>query len=97
MDPMWGVIYGSLIGGLLLELYRLAKAHRVNWESKGYAITSIVLGLMVIIPFISVPGLVLGIISFRKTKWKKLSLTGIILCFIVSLFYGLIIFGKYAH
>jgi len=94
---MWGVIYGTLIGGFLLELYRLAKGHAVKRESKGYAIASIVMGLLIFIPFISVPGLVLGIISFRKTKWKKLSLVGIIICSIVSLFYSLILFAKYSR
>ena len=97
MEPMWGVIYGSLIGGLILELIRLAKGHIIKKESKAYAITSIVCGFMIIIPFISIPGLVLGVISFRKTKWKKLSMTGIITCSLATILYGLVLLGKYSH
>jgi len=97
MDPMWGVIYGLLLGGLVLELSRLARGHRIKKESKGYAVTSIVFGLMLFIPLLSIPGLVLGIISFRKTEWKKLSLAGITLCSIASLFYALLLLGRYAR
>ncbi len=90
MEPEWGVIIGLGIGGIIRELYLLLKVSTSddNDEQRGgkkTAITSIVLGLLVIIPFVSVFGLIFGIYSFRKGGYKKLAIFGIILSLLASI------------
>lgn len=90
MEPEWGVIIGIGIGGIIRELYLLFKVSTSDDDTKTKggkktAITSIVLGLLVIIPFLSLIGLILGIYSFRKGGYKKLAILGIILSLLASI------------
>jgi len=94
MDPSWGVIIGSAIGTLVLTIVSVIKGMDVKHETKGYAIASIILGSLFIIPFVCFVGLLLGVISYRKTEWKKLSIVGIVISGIFSLMYFLLILAK---
>lgn len=94
MDPSWGVIIGSAIGTLILTIISIIKGMDVKRESKGYAIASIILGSLFIIPFICFVGLILGWISYKKTEWRKLSIVGIVISGIFSLMYFFLIISK---
>lgn len=94
MEPFWGVIIGTAIGGLILEIGYIIKGHTINSETRGYAVASIILGLLVIIPFGSFIGLILGIASYQKTKWRKLSVVGIVICSIATLLWALLILDR---
>jgi len=94
MEPMWGIVIGAAVGGLVYQLIALYKERSKNRETKGYAIASILLGLCIVIPFISLIGLLLGISSYRRTPWKKLSLLGIVICSLASVLWALIFIGK---
>ncbi|MCK4666095.1 hypothetical protein KAU33_05075 [Candidatus Dependentiae bacterium] len=95
MEPFWGVVIGSAIGALIIELIQWFKPQAVNPDSKGYGVASIVIGILFLIPFISLIGLVLGLISLRKTKWKLLSWIGIILNSLLTIFWGIMLIAKY--
>jgi len=89
MEPEWGVIIGLGIGGIIRELYLLFKVSTTDEDQKtkggkGTAITSILLGLLVIVPFLSLIGLIFGIYSYRKGGYKKLAIIGIVLSSIAS-------------
>ena len=80
MDPFWGVIIGTALGGLLLEIwrtYKLYKNEKSPDENQALAITSILMGLLFIIPFLCVIGLILSIISYNKKKFKGFARIGI--------------------
>ena len=90
MEPEWGIIIGLGIGGIIRELYLLLKVSNLDEapETEGdikTATTSIVLGLLVIIPFISLFGLIFGIYSFRKGGYNKLAILGIVLSSLASI------------
>ena len=95
MDPFWGVVIGSAIGALIIEIIQWFKQPNYNPDSKGYGISSIVFGILFFIPFISLIGFVLGLISLRKTKWKLLSWIGIIINSLITIFWGIILITKY--
>ncbi|GAG26923.1 unnamed protein product [marine sediment metagenome] len=94
MEPYWGVIIGSAIGSLILAIVSIIKGMDVKRETKGYAIASIILGSLFIIPFVCFVGLLLGVISYRKTEWKKLSIVGIVISGVFSLMYFFLLLGK---
>ena len=80
MDPFWGVIIGTALGGILLEIwrtYKLYKNEKSPDENQTLAITSILMGLLFIIPFLCVIGLILSIISHNKKKFKGFAKIGI--------------------
>ena len=80
MEPFWGVVIGTAVGGLLLEIfrtYRVYKNEKSPDESQVLAITSIIMGLLVIVPFLCVPGLILGIVSYKRKKFKGFARIGI--------------------
>lgn len=82
MDPFWGVIIGTALGGLLLEIwrtYKLYKNEKSPDENQALAITSILMGLLFIIPFLCVIGLILSIISYNKKEFKGFARIGIFL------------------
>jgi len=85
MDAFWQVVIGSGIGGLLLAIYKYYKSYvlesKEHNESQRMAKASIIIGLSgIILIFIgSIVGLVLGIISYRRKKFKALSVIGIMI------------------
>jgi ABC-type sugar transport system permease subunit len=88
MDPMWGIIIGAAAGGLLLEIWRTVKLYKNDKspeESQALAITSIIMGLLFIIPFLSVIGLMIAIISYKKKKFKGFARIGILINSLVCL------------
>jgi len=83
MEPEWGVIIGIGAVGLLRELYLLIKLTTENNEQKSpkklASIISIIIGIMVFVPFIGVMGLAVGVYAYRKTTYAGLSIAGIAL------------------
>ncbi len=83
MEPEWGVILAVGAVSLFREIYLLIKAPyeaEDNKSAKRLApIISILIGLMVIIPFLGLVGIAIGIYAYRKTIYAGLSLTGIII------------------
>ena len=80
MDPFWGIVIGTAVGGLLLEIWRTYKFYKNEKspdESQALAVTSILMGLLIVIPFLSVLGLIIGIIAYRKKKFKRFAVIGI--------------------
>ena len=69
------VLIGTAVGGLILFIVRSIRDYlrETRGESQRMAIISIILGVLIIIPFISVIGLILAIISYTKKKNKALS------------------------
>ena len=94
MDPFWGVVIGSAIGALLVEIFHLIKLHKIRPDSPGYAIASIIIGILFFIPMICVIGMTLGIISFKKTKHRTISVIGIIMNSIVTVFWIIVILER---
>jgi len=99
MDPFWSVIFGTAIGGLLLEIwrtYKLYKNEKSPDESQALAILSIFMGLLFIIPFLCVIGLILSIISYNKKKFKGFARIGICLnAFVLLMTIGIVIINMF--
>jgi hypothetical protein len=94
MEPEWAVIIGIGAAGLLREIYLLIKVttetNAEKSKKKLASIVSIVLGLMVFIPFIGVMGIAVGVYAYRKTIYTGLAITGILLSSISTLLWILI-------
>ncbi len=75
------VFIGSSIVSLLFLLKQWIKDHKKNKdaEPQRLAVLSIILGLLIIVPFLSVLGLLLAIISVIIKKNKRLSKIAIVL------------------
>lgn len=76
------VLIGSMIASLVITLVKLIndfrKESKQKGESQAIAITAIVIGLLIIIPFAGVPGLLLAGLSYYLKKTKTLSKIAII-------------------
>ena len=82
MDPFWGVVIGTTIGGLLLEIwrtYRVYKNEKSPDENQVLSRTSIVMGLLFFVPFLCVIGLILGIIAYKRKNFKGFARVGILI------------------
>jgi hypothetical protein len=94
MEPEWAVIIGIGAAGLLREIYLLIKVttetNAEKSKKKLASIVSIVLGLMVFIPFIGVMGIAVGVYAYRKTIYTGLAITGILLSSISTLLWIII-------
>lgn len=90
------VLVGSIIATLLLTLIKAIKDYLKDKDSErqGIAITSIVLGILIVIPFISVVGILLALLSLKIKKNKKLSKVALIINLIALLpWLAVVIFG----
>ena len=88
MDPFWGVVIGTAGGGLLLEIWRTFRVYKNEAspdESQALSITSIVAGLLFVIPFLSGIGLALAIIAYKTKKFKGFARIGIFINSLVLL------------
>lgn len=101
MDTAWQVIIGSAIGGVLISLYKLYRSYlqesKAHNENQRLAKWSVIFGLSgIILVFLgSIIGLIFGIISVRKNKYKALSKIGITLSILSVIPWLLvIIFGQ---
>jgi hypothetical protein len=101
MDTAWQVIIGSAIGGALISVYQLYRAYikesKEQNENQKLAKWSVIFGLSgIILVFLgSIIGLVLGIISVRKYRYKALSKIGIALSVLSAIPWLLVImFGQ---
>lgn len=91
------VLIGTSIGGLVIFLIRYIRDYlkEQKGESQKLAITAIILGVLIIIPFLGAIGLILSIISFKIKKNKSLSRVAIIVNIISLLpWLGVLIFGS---
>ena len=92
------IILGTLIGGLIIALFRFINSYRKESKNKGesprLAIVALILGLLIIIPFASVLGLILALISLSIKKYKLLSKIALIVNLITLLpWIAVLIFG----
>jgi len=101
MYPAVKVIIGMAIGSLILGIYKKYKSYalesKAHNESQKMAKASIIIGLSgIILIFIgSIVGLILGIISYRRKKFKTLSVIGIMVSALTLLpWLMVLIFGK---
>ncbi len=91
------VFIGSALAGLFLGLIRWIKDYRRNKddEPQRLAFVSIIMGVLIIIPFISIIGLLLAIISFTIKKNKRLSKVAIVVNILGTLpWIAVMIFGS---
>ncbi|MFC1774969.1 hypothetical protein ACFLZN_01490 [Nanoarchaeota archaeon] len=90
LPPEWGVIIGMGIGSLVLELiaiYTFILKEKSPGESQKMATASIIIGLLFFVPFIFIPGLILGIWAYFRKEHKKFAKVGIWINGIVFVFY----------
>lgn len=75
------VLIGASVGGLILFIISCIRDYlrEQKGESQKLAIISIILGVLIIIPFLGVVGLLLAIISLFKKKNKALSKIAILI------------------
>lgn len=90
------ILFASSILTLLSILFKWVKDYRRNKpeEPQRLAIASIITGLIIIIPFLSLVGLVLGLIALFINKNKRLSKVAIVVNLITLLTWlAVLIFG----
>lgn len=97
MEPEWGVIIGGGLGALLVEGWLLLKSIELNPDRKCYAVISIIMGLLFIVPFLCVAGLTLGRMAHARTRYKGLAMVGIVLNLLVCLMYAALVVNKLAN
>jgi len=90
------VAIGSSIGMLVLMLIMWIKDYSKDKEreSQHLAFISIIFGLIIIVPFLSIAGLLLAMVSLKIKKNKKLSKIALIVNIIATLpWLAVLIFG----
>jgi hypothetical protein len=87
-----------MIAGLVISLVKFINDFRKESKQKGetqtLAITAIVIGFLIFIPFAGVPGLLLAVLSYYLKKMKSLSKIAIIVNLIfLTPWIAVLIFG----
>ena len=100
IDPFWTVTLGTLIGGVILAIYRFYKDYisesKKDGESQKMAVVSVILGASGILLFgiTSIIGFILGIIVVIRKKNKALGKIGMVVSLLTLMpWLMVIIFG----
>ncbi len=90
------VLIGTAVGGLLITAYRFLKTQSLKdpEESQKISIIAIILGVLIIIPFLGVIGLAIALVALKKKKRKILPIIAFVINLIATLLWlAVIIFG----